>query len=74
MKKVNAAQFKEKCLAILDNVDPEGIVITKHGVPVAKLLPIRAESASLIGAFKDKIRVAEEDDLFSTGIRWDAES
>ena len=74
MKKINAAQFKEKCLSILDNVDPEGIIITKHGVPVAKLVPIRAESASLIGALRGKIKIAEGDDLFSTGVRWNAES
>lgn len=73
MKKINAAQFKEKCLSILDNVDPEGLVITKHGVPVAKLFPIQAESASLIGSLKHKIKISK-DDLFSTGIKWDAQS
>jgi prevent-host-death family protein len=33
-----AAKFKEHCLAILDEVDEEGIVITKRGKPVAKLI------------------------------------
>ena len=44
MKSVPAAKFKEQCLALLDHVDPEGIVITKHGKPVAKLVRIRPET------------------------------
>jgi len=35
-----AEEFKEQCLEILDHVGPEGVVITKHGRPVAKLVPI----------------------------------
>jgi len=38
MKRIAAAKFKERCLAILDRVDREGIIITKHGKPVATLL------------------------------------
>ena len=37
MKTVGAAKFKEQCLALLDRLDPDGLVITKHGKPVAKL-------------------------------------
>jgi prevent-host-death family protein len=39
MKQMPAAKFKEHCLAILDEVDEDGIVITKRGKPVAKLIP-----------------------------------
>lgn len=38
MKRIAAAKFKETCLALLDDVDPDGIVITKRGKPVAKLI------------------------------------
>ncbi len=38
-----AARFKERCLALLDEVDPEGIVITKRGKPVAKLIPFATD-------------------------------
>jgi prevent-host-death family protein len=55
----------------LDEVDEEGIVITKRGKPVAKLVPIRAESAELIGALKDKLEI--KGDIISTGVRWHAE-
>ena len=71
-KTIGAAQFKEKCLAILDEVGPEGIVVTKHGKPVAKLIPIEADSADLIGSLKDEIEV--KGDVLSTGVRWNAES
>jgi len=27
MKQIGAAQFKERCLSLLDEVDPDGIVI-----------------------------------------------
>ena len=57
MKKVAAAKFKEQCLSILDHLEPEGIVITKHGKPVARLLPIERASADLIGSLRGKIRV-----------------
>jgi prevent-host-death family protein len=72
MSTIGAAQFKQECLAILDRLGPEGIVITKHGKPVAKLVPIETESSSLIGSLAGKIRV--NGDLLTTGLRWDAES
>jgi prevent-host-death family protein len=57
MKSIPAAKFKEQCLALLDHVDSEGIIITKHGKPVAKLVPIETDSAKLIGSFKGKIKI-----------------
>lgn len=72
MKEIAAAKFKEQCLAILDEVDEEGIVITKRGKAVAKLIPIRAESASLIGALKGKVTITG--DILSTGVTWRAQS
>ncbi|MEE8585340.1 MAG: type II toxin-antitoxin system prevent-host-death family antitoxin [Acidobacteriota bacterium] len=72
MKSIGAAKFKEQCLALIDRLDPEGLVITKHGKPVAKVIPIGSDSADLIGSLKDKIRI--RGNVSSTGIRWDAES
>jgi len=72
MKEIAAAKFKEHVLSILDEVDEEGIIITKRDKPVAKLSPIRAESASLIGSLKGKIKI--KGDILSTGARWDAQS
>jgi prevent-host-death family protein len=41
MKKMAAGSFKAHCLAIMDEVHAkrESVVITKHGKPVAKLVP-----------------------------------
>ncbi len=69
---IGAAQFKEKCLALLDSVGPEGIVITKHGKPVAKLIPILSESRELLGALQGRLRI--NGDVLSTGVSWNAES
>ena len=71
MKQLSASKFKEQCLALLDRVDPEGIVVTKRGKPVAKLIPFGADSADLIGSLKGKLRIKGQ--IISTGIRWDAE-
>ncbi len=69
---ISASKFKEQCLSLLDNIAPEGIIVTKHGKPVARLLPVDSGCASLIGSMKGKVKVSG--DVFSTGIRWNAES
>ena len=71
MKQIAAAKFKEQCLALLDRVDAEGLVITKRGKPVAKLIPIASASAGLIGSLKGKIEI--RGDILSTGLGWHAE-
>jgi prevent-host-death family protein len=70
MKKLAAAKFKEQCLSILDHLEPDGLVITKHGKPVARILPAERASADLIGAFRGRIRV--KGDIQSTGVTWEA--
>jgi prevent-host-death family protein len=72
MKTVPAAKFKEQCLALLDRVDPDGILITKHGKPVAKLIPVHTDNAKLIGSFKGKIKF--NGNILTTGVKWDAQS
>ena len=71
MKQIAAAKFKEQCLALLDAVGPDGIVITKRGKPVAKLIPFASDSGSLIGALSDKVTI--KGDILSTGLDWNAE-
>ena len=72
MEQINASKFKEQCLALLDNLAPEGILITKHGKPVARLIPAGSDCADLIGSMKGKIAV--HGDILSTGLNWDAKS
>ena len=69
---IGAAKFKEQCLALLENLTPEGLVITKHGKPVALVTPYPQESSDLIGCLRDKIEVYGN--LLSTGISWNADA
>ena len=72
-KTIAAAEFKARCLKILDELEPSGIVITKRGRPVAPVLPaVVADNQKLIGSMKGKIEI--KGDIFSTGVGWDAES
>jgi prevent-host-death family protein len=46
MKKMAAGSFKTNCLAVMDEVQArhETVVITKHGKPVAKLVPVNSDT------------------------------
>ena len=57
MRQIPAAKFKEQCLALLDEVDPDGIVITKRGKPVAKLVPADEKPIDLFGYMKGTIKI-----------------
>ena len=66
-------EFKAKCLKLLDNLDSQGLIVTKRGRPVARVLPVTLPvNVDVIGSMRDKIRV--KGDLFTTGVRWDARS
>ena len=66
-QRIGAAQFKEQCLQLLDHLSPAGLVITKHGKPVARVVPFERSGPALIGILKGKIRV--RGDILSTGER-----
>ena len=46
MKTMAAGSFKTNCLAVMDEVQArhETVVITKHGKPVAKLVPVNTDT------------------------------
>jgi antitoxin (DNA-binding transcriptional repressor) of toxin-antitoxin stability system len=71
MKTIGASKFKAQCLALLDHLGPEGLVVTKRGKPVARVLPIPEHPAQLIGSLKGKISV--KGDILSTGLEWEAD-
>jgi prevent-host-death family protein len=72
MVRINASKFKEQCLSLLDNLDTEGIVVTKRGKPVARVIPISKGCASLIGSLKGQLKI--KGGILSTGLDWRAES
>lgn len=56
--RVAAAEFKARCLELMDRVRETGAeyVVTKHGEPVAKLVPYTApRRTSLFGAMKGTV-------------------
>lgn len=69
METIGAAKFKEQCLALLDRLDADGLVVTKHGKPVAKVIPYGQRDVDLIGSMRGLIKV--KGDLLSTGIDWE---
>ena len=57
-KYVAAADFKATCLELMDKVKTTGdeYVITKHGAPVAKLVPIKApKRTSIFGCMRGTV-------------------
>lgn len=60
MKKMAAGSFKTNCLAVMDEVQAkrETVVITKHGRPVAKLVPVTAETDEIYNFLAGKGAVA----------------
>jgi prevent-host-death family protein len=59
MKTVPAAKFKANCLALMDKVQETGefVVITKHGKPVAKLVPAERERRNMWGDLADTVKI-----------------
>ena len=56
---ISASEFKAKCLRLLDDIQESGaeMVITKHGKPVARVVPVGGKRPSLRGAWKGSARV-----------------
>ncbi|NKB66085.1 MAG: type II toxin-antitoxin system prevent-host-death family antitoxin [Candidatus Latescibacteria bacterium] len=72
---IPAGEFKSKCLKLMDQVRDthEEIVVTKHGKPVVRIVPISAEPArSLQGYLKGTV-VTKGDIVSPTGETWEAE-
>ncbi|HUF11728.1 MAG TPA: type II toxin-antitoxin system Phd/YefM family antitoxin [Longimicrobiales bacterium] len=58
-KTMGAGEFKTHCLKLMDEVAARHteIVITKHGKPVAKLVPVDDEVPDSFGALRGATRV-----------------
>ena len=59
MKKMAAGVFKANCLAVMDEVQSKRVtvVITKHGKPVAKLVPVGLQVDDIFGFLCGKITI-----------------
>ena len=68
---LNVSEFRKQALELLDHLPPEGVLIAGRGKPIARLVPVHDTIADLIGSMKGKLHI--RGDVFSTGIRWEAE-
>ncbi len=68
---IKAGEFKAHCLELMDVVNHEKkeFIITKRGVPVAKLVPIIESEASPFGYLKDTV-VYMEDIISPVDLKW----
>ncbi len=59
MKTMGAAEFKARCLKVMDEVHKtqEPVVITKKGRPVAKLVPAKVARRDVLGSLKGIIEI-----------------
>jgi len=73
VSELNISEFRRSCLKLLESLPPEGLVVTKRGRAVARVIPARSSPLAWMGSLPN-LRVNAGDDLFSTGIAWDAES
>lgn len=72
-KQVTATDAKARILRLLDDAEAgEEIEITRHGRPVARLVPASG-ARTLKGSFEGiAMTASSEEKLFSTGEHWDA--
>ena len=70
---IGAGDFKATCLKLLDEVAStrQPVIITKHGRPVAKLVPM-PPAATLFGALEGSV-LHEEDIVSPLDTPWDAQ-
>lgn len=68
---VPASVFKARCLALLDEVATthRSLVVTKHGVPVARVVPI---DNAVLDAGSVTLLADDDDDYFGAEAAWDA--
>jgi prevent-host-death family protein len=59
MKQIAAGEFKDQCLALMDKVQQSGepLVITKHGKPVAKLVPAESPAEDIFGYMAGRVKI-----------------
>jgi len=71
---IGVADFKARCLEILEGVGTRGdeITITKRGKPIAQIGPIRPEFPELKGMFAGKMKILGDIVNFDTSDLWEA--
>ncbi len=70
---LQAGKFKAQCLQLMDEVKQKhiSITITKHGKPVAKLVPIEESDEDFFGCLKGTVTI-QGDIVAPIDVEWEA--
>jgi prevent-host-death family protein len=62
-RKINAAAFKARCLALIDEVAESGqpITVTKRGKAKVQIVAVREKPRTLIGCARDMFEMLDDD-------------
>ncbi len=73
LREVPAGEFKAKCLKIMDSVQKTKtpLIITKHGKPVVKLVPVDGDADDFFGCMKGSVRIVG-DIVSPIEVEWEA--
>ena len=73
-KMVQAGVFKAECLRIMEEVsqNKNPIIVTKHKVPIVKIVPMEDKKQPLFGKMKGT--GSFKGDIYSSGELWNADS
>jgi prevent-host-death family protein len=73
---ISAGEFKAKCLKLMDNVarTHEPLVITKHGKPVAMMVPVMPKPATPLFGYMAGTATVRGDIVAPLDVEWEAES
>lgn len=75
MYTIPAGEFKAKCLKIMDLIarNHEAYIITKRGIPIAKIIPIESYQDPF-GFLKDTVKAKDDLVAFSLDENWEVET
>lgn len=74
-EQIPAGEFKAHCLSLMDQVAQtrQAVTITKHGKPVARLVPLDTEPVSLFGCLAGTASI-QGDLTLPLDENWDADN
>lgn len=76
MQEMSAGEFKTHCLHLMEQVRKQliSILITKRGIPIAKLVPVDATTPkNLFGCMRNSVTI-NEDIVQPLDLKWNVES
>ena len=74
-QEIATGEFKTKCLHLIDEVvkNREEVIITKHGQPLAKLVPLNGQPSPLFGLMQSSATI-HGNIITSTHETWEADT